>query len=94
MKIAPENTRSPMDPPEWFTQRCEELSRLMSSTPASVAEGLWHDLLTRKLVAPQIIPGRVLGPIGWHKQPVAGTINTGTTGSVDTSGSGTMTGTG
>jgi hypothetical protein len=69
MKIAPQDTRGPLDPPDWFVQRTEELSRLMSSTPESVAKGLWYDLLQRKLVAPQIIPGRVLGPIGWHKRP-------------------------
>jgi hypothetical protein len=78
MKIAPQDTRGPLDPPDWFVQRTEELSRLMSSTPESVAKGLWYDLLQRKLVAPQIIPGRVLGPIGWHRQtPTHSTNSTG-----------------
>jgi hypothetical protein len=62
------DTSGPLDAPPWFTERCEELSRLMSSTPKSVADGLWLELVKRNMVTPAIPPGRVLGPLGW-KQP-------------------------
>lgn len=67
-------TASPLDAPDWLVERVGELSRLMSSSDRSVADGIWYELIQRKLVQPNVIPGRVLGPLGWKPptQSVAG----------------------
>lgn len=57
--------RGPMDAPDWFVTRCSELSRLMSGTPKTVADGLWLELIQRGLVKPDVIPNRLHGALGW-----------------------------
>lgn len=53
----------PLEAPDWFTTRCQELSRLLASSPKSVADGLWWELIKRGLVTPtgEAVPTRVLG---------------------------------
>ncbi len=71
-------TPDPMAAPEWLVERVAELSRLMSSSDRSVADGIWYDLIQRGLVQPNVVPGRVLGPLGW-KRPVIRTTAAPTT---------------
>lgn len=70
MKKTLVGTPDPTAAPEWLVERVNELSRLMHSSDRSIADGIWTELIERGLVKPQIVPGRVMGPLGW-KSPTA-----------------------
>jgi hypothetical protein len=60
-------TNAAMDAPDWFTQRAEELMRLMSSSPKSVADGLWFELISRGLIAPEERTGVPDRALSWRQ---------------------------
>lgn len=71
--IGATDPNDPLAAPEWLVERIAELSRLMSSSDRSVANGVWAELIKRKLVSPNFVPGRVMGPLGWKSPTVSST---------------------
>jgi hypothetical protein len=67
-------TPDPLAAPEWLVERVSELQRLMSSSDRTVADGVWAELIRRGIAQPNVVPGRVLGPLGW-KPPVVTSVS-------------------